>query len=159
MSRIPPEFRLLESIRRIEHVFPSPELVEDFARMTGMPPERFVMFRPARLALHEVIVRVTADIAVSEGESEEVFGRNFRQIALTILANYVAPRLCEIEHMHEDLRERVTNRVRTILDARLGPVAAPSPRRALPPRLFGRLGSIQVPVETLADREHLVVSA
>lgn len=150
---------MLESIHRIEHVFPSPGLVEDFARMTEMHPEAFVMFRPARLALHEVIVRVTADIAVSEGESEEVFGQHFRQIARTILANHVAPRLHEIERMHDDLRERVANRVRTILDARLGPVAAPSPRRLFPPRLFGRPDPIRVPVETLADREHLVVSA
>jgi len=126
--------------------------------MTGMPKEELVMFRPARLALHEVIVRVTADIAVSEGESEEVFGQNFRHIARTILAQHVMPRMREIECMHMDLRGCVTDRVRAILDARLGPVAAPSASRTFPARLFARCRTTRSPAEMPGEREHAVVS-
>lgn len=152
------EFRLLETIHRTENVFPSPELVEDFACMTGMPKEELVMFRPARLALHEVIVRVTADIVVSEGESEEVFGQNFRRIAGTILAHQVIPRMREIERMHMDLRVRVIDRARAILGARLGPMAAPSATRTLSTRLFAWSQAPRAPVETPGEREHSIVS-
>jgi len=158
LSRIPPEFRLLETIFRAEHVFPSPDLVEDFARMTGLPCEELVMFRPARLALHEVIVRVTADIAVSEGASEEQFGQNFRQIALKILGDYVAPRMPEIAQLHAELRERAGAQVRAILGARLGPAAEPTPPRGFPLNLFMRPKPRHAPVESPADREHRVVA-
>ncbi|WP_157058488.1 hypothetical protein [Azoarcus sp. CIB] len=158
LSRTPTAFRLLETIHRPENVFPSAELVEDFARMTGMPMEELVMFRPARLALHEVIVRVTADIVVSEGESEEVFGQNFRRIADRILSHHVLPRMGEVERMHLDLRERVTHRVRAILAARLGPVAAPSAVRTFPSRLLARCRSIRSPDKIPGEREHSVVS-
>jgi len=158
LSRIPTEFRLLETIHHTENVFPSPELVEDFACMTGLQSEELVMFRPARLALHEVIVRVTADIVVSEGESEEVFGHNFRRIARRILSHHIFPRIREIERVHMDLRERVTDRVRAILGVRLGPVAAPSALRTFPSRLLARCRSAWSPAEMPGEREHSVVS-
>ncbi len=158
-SRIPREFQPLETIHRAEHVFPGPELVEDYVRITGLPHEELVMFRPARLVLHEVIVRVTADIAVSEGASEEVFGQNFRRIAGTILSDYVMPRMAEFEGLHEDLRRRTAERVRTILDARFGAVTeAPRPR-AFRFGLFKRAAPDRaVLAEASADREHRVVA-
>ncbi len=158
-SRIPREFEHLETIHRAEHVFPGPDLVEDYARLTGLPHEELVMFRPARLALHEVIVRVTADISVAEGASEEAFGQDFRRIAGRILEAYVSPRMHELERLHEDLRQRASESVRAILDARLGTVPPP-PR----PRAFGfnllrwKRRNAPVVTEASADREHSVVA-
>lgn len=158
-SRIPREFQHLESIHRAEHVYPGPELVEDYAQLTGLPPEELVMFRPARLALHEVIVRVTAEISVAEGASEEVFGQNFRRIAGRILEVYVSPRLHELERLHEDLRRRAGESVVAILDARFG-ATPPAPRACsflLNPLTWRRRISPLAP-EASADREHRAVA-
>jgi hypothetical protein len=157
-SSIPREFQRLETIHWKENVFTGPELVEDFVRITGLPHEELATFRPARLALHEVIVRVTADIAVSEGASEEVFGQNFRLIAGTILADYVAPQMLEIERMYEDLRERIADRVRDVLEAALGQSSDQARPRAFPFNLFKRLRPRRAPAESPGDREYRVVA-
>lgn len=156
-SRIPHPFQGLETISRPECVFPEPELVDDFGRLTGLPREELVLFRPSRLALHELIVRVTADIAVPEGPSEEIFGQNFRRIAGSILSTYLAPHLERFDHIHETLRRRVFARVLAILNERLG-----APPAARPPSLlakwFGRATPAPLPHGTPAEREHRVLT-
>ena len=59
--------------------------VREVADLTGLPLRDIVAFRPERLALHEVLVRVTADISVPDGTRIEDLGINFRQITRTIL--------------------------------------------------------------------------
>lgn len=157
-SRIPREFQRLETIYVGERASSGLSLVEDFARISGLPHEELVMFRPARLALHEVIVRVTADIAVSEGASEEVFGRNFRHIAGKLVSAYVAPRMHELEALHEDLRRRTGERVRSLLEARLGSVPETTPRPAFPFNIFRRKRPESVPHGRPEEREHRVVA-
>lgn len=149
----------LESVRRSENVFPSPDWAADFERMSGMPTEGFVMFRPARLALHEVIVRVTADIVVSEGHSEAEFGQNFRRIALTILAGYVIPHLSEIERMHDALRHRVAGRVRAILESALCFDPVPTSRNTLWQLFSRRSRRMRVPAKSLVDCEYSAIAS
>lgn len=133
-SKIPRHFLALETIRRAECVFPESERVEELCSFTGLAHEELVRFRPSRLALHEVIVRVTADIAVPEGRTEELFGQNFRRIAGNILSKDVAPCLERFEQIHAALGERVNERVRAILAERLDP----PPEAARPASIFGR---------------------
>lgn len=157
-SRIPQRFLGLETISRVECVVPDAERVADFCRFTGLPPEELALFRPSRLALHEVIVRVTADIAVPEGRSEEMFGQNFRRIAVDILSNDVAPCLDRFEQTHANLRERVNEHVRALLRERLDP----PPVSAVPASLFERWFK-PAPVTrdvrlTLSEREHHVLT-
>lgn len=102
----------LETIHRPEHV--TSELVDvvEIARHIGLPAEELVVFRPERLALHELVVRITADIAVPEGEEEEDLGKNFRAIVNQVLEHYIQPRMAAIVRAHAELRERVTALVR-----------------------------------------------
>lgn len=156
--RIPREFQHLETIYVDEPASPGLDLVEDFARLSGLPHEELAMFGPARLALHEVIVRVTADIAVSEGASEEVFGRNFRRIAGTIVSDYVAPRMPELEAMHDHLRRRTGERVRTLLEARLDAMPEKPRPAPFPFNLFRRQQREAVPGGRREEHEHRVVA-
>ena len=94
---LPRALRPLETIFRPENTRVTESEVADLHDLTGLPEEELAWFRPARLVLHEVIVRVTADIAVAEGEVEEQFGRNFRAIAQAILDRAIAPRMPVIE--------------------------------------------------------------
>ncbi len=112
---IPREFRALETLFRPECAFTAPDEIDELVALTGLPHEELTLFRPQRLALHEIIIRVTADIAVAEGEEEEDFGRNFRRIATTIRDAYVAPRMDEIEQAYAELGRRADALVREIL--------------------------------------------
>ncbi len=157
-TAIPAEFRSLETIFRPECVFSRLDQIEEFADLTGLPQEELAVFRPERLALHEIIVRVTADIAVPEGEVEEEFGRNFRRIARTILEGYVAPRLDEIGRAYAEAKNGAAALVREILAATLD---APDPPPAARPILFGllrRAATRNGPVESPVEREHRIVA-
>lgn len=155
---IPPEFRGLETIFRPECVQGAPEEVLELAHMTGLPHEELTAFRPARLALHELIVRVTADIAVPEGDEEEAFGHNFRRVAARIWAAYVVPRLDAIEAAHAGLAEEVAARVRAILAETLFHQPAPPPPRAFPFNLLPDRRRPAVAEESRAEREQRIAA-
>lgn len=152
---IPREFRALETIFRPECAFCGVVEIDELAGLTGLPAEELTGFRPERLALHEIIIRVTADIAVAEGEEEEDFGRNFRRIATRIQHAYVAPQLGEIERAHAELGHRIDALIREILDASL---FAPPPVAA-PRGWFGRRRAEKpVATEPASEREHRIIA-
>lgn len=116
---LPPAFYKLETIYRPENVTTRFEDINEIASQTGLSPKELVAFRPERLALHELIVRVTADILVLEGDDEMELGLNFRRICKRILAGYIAPRMAELKRMHGDLHRTVYGRVEQELTATL----------------------------------------
>jgi hypothetical protein len=156
-ATVPEALRALETIHRPECVFGSAQEVEELVGLTGLAPEQVTTFRPARLALHELIVRVTADIAVSEGEQEEVFGQNFRRIAGRIRDAYIAPHMEAIEHTYADLRQRSGALVRDILEQTIHVPPAPAVR-ASAFNLFRRARKRPVSVETAVEREQRLIA-
>lgn len=130
-SWIPPEFRHLETIFRPECVAIPLEEISQAVELTGLPAEDLTLYRPERLALHELIVRVTADIAVAEGEEERDFGDNFRQITRHVFEHDIAPRLAEIEAEHGALLRAAETMAAGILAQTL---YAPTPEVKIPPR-------------------------
>lgn len=159
-SGIPDELRHLETIFRPECAFITPDEARELAGLTGLPQEELAVLRPRRLVLHEVIVRVTADIAVAEGDSEEVFGHNFRRIARKILDDYVAPELAAIERAYAELHEQADALVRRILSESLNEVRAapvPVPRR-FPFSLFDKPRPPAASAEPAQAREHRALS-
>lgn len=157
---IPAEFRALETIFRPDCMQGAHDEVVELAQMTGLPPEELVALRPARLALHELIVRVTADIVVPEGEEEEDFGHNFRRFAGRIWSAYVLPELASIEAAHTALATTVDARVREILaQTRLPAAAMPGARRAFPFNLLPRRRTPPPVAESRAEYEARVASA
>jgi hypothetical protein len=134
---VPAAFRGLETILRPECTESTLADIDELARFTGLPPERLTAFRPERLALHEVIVRVTADLAVAEGAQEEDFGRNFRRIALALHDDCVVPELPALVTQWRQLREAIAERTAATLAATLFAPAAPPARRRIPWSPFG----------------------
>ena len=112
LSTIPPEYRELETIHDPANVSSRYSEITDLSSMTGVPVEELVCFRPSRLVLHEVIVRVTADIVIMEGEKEEDLGINFRRVANCILEKYLAPRLEDIDAQYQQRKLQVEQVVR-----------------------------------------------
>jgi hypothetical protein len=80
-SQVPKELWHLATIFRPENVFTSIATVSEMQGLTGFSPSELVAFRPQRLALHELLIRVTADFAVPDGSRIGDLGINFREIA------------------------------------------------------------------------------
>jgi hypothetical protein len=103
-SELPRELLHLATVFRRENVTTSvPEALE-LSDYCGLPPQDLVAFRPERLIIHELLVRVTAGVAVPDGTDYEDLGRNFREIASTILYKYIAPHLDDLKHLFEEVR-------------------------------------------------------
>ena len=118
-SPLPAAFLPLATIFRPENVLTSLAEAYERSAFTGLEPEDHVIFRPERLAVHEVLIRVTGDVAVPDGPNYEDLGINFREIAGTILTKHVAPHMAEICAAYDDLRDRVIDIVGAVLASKL----------------------------------------
>ena len=110
-SPVPRHLRHLQTIFRPENVFTRAQDAEELRDLTGLELAEIVAFRPERLALHELLVRVTADLSVPDGQQIEDLGINFREIVGTVLKRYVEPRMSAIASAYDDLRGRLRARI------------------------------------------------
>jgi len=139
LSQIPRELRSLSTILRPENVFTGIAAAEEMHSLTGFGLSELVVFRPQRLALHELLIRVTADFAVPDGSHIGDLGINFRRIASDILAHYLVPEMDAIVNAFDEARAQVTHAVDAALSAVVpapAPIAPPQPE-ASALRLFG----------------------
>ncbi len=160
-SDIPAAYRELETIYRPENVTSSIDEIDEFATTTGLKHDELVVFRPMRLALHELIVRVNADIVVREGEQEEDLGINFRTITDHIFRKYLVPIQSEIEQAHEALNQRVHDLLEAEFSRSLFPPAAPQVNSKLPflSRFFGTPKKPSEPVESTQERQFRIINS
>ena len=87
------ELRCLCTIFRPENVSTNVAGVNELQLLTGFPASDLVAFRPQRLCLHELVIRVTADFSVPDGSRLEDLGINFRQMTGLLLARYLEPQM------------------------------------------------------------------
>ena len=107
----------LATLYRAENVLGSLEDALELADLTGLAPEELVAFRPRRLALHELLVRVMADLSVPDGPRVEDLGINFRAMTSAILARHVEPRMNDIEQTYHRLEREIAALARAELEA------------------------------------------
>jgi hypothetical protein len=152
-SQVPKELQHLATIFRPENVFTSIAAAGEMQGLTGFSPSDLVAFRPQRLALHELLIRVTADFAVPDGSRIGDLGINFREIASRLFEGYLLPELDAINATYERTRRELRNAVDAALAAVAPEQAAPagpgpgkswSPSRLLA-RIAGRRGTGAVP--------------
>ena len=114
-SQIPRELLHLATIFRSENVFTSIAYAAEMRSLTGFALSELVVFRPQRLALHELLIRITADFAVPDGTRIGDLGLNFREIARLVLSKYLEPQMPSIIGAFERAREDA----RQVIDAAL----------------------------------------
>ena len=159
-SEIPSAYRELETIYDPANVFTSLDEVNELATETGLSPEELISFRPHRLVLHELIVRITADIVVLEGETEEDLGINFRNIARLIFSRYVIPGLMQIEHGFDTMRTKIEDMTRHELESALLPTSPPKVARAsLWSRLLGGKAKPAAAPRSRQEREFELINS
>ena len=125
-SRMPREWLGLATLFRPENVFGDLASVDELAGLTGLPHSELAAFRPQRLALHELLIRVTADFAVPDGSRIGDLGINFRRIASRILTGYLEPRMDTIEKAFEEVRVQVMATLDEALTRLAGARGAPA---------------------------------
>jgi len=130
-SEVPGHLRHLCTIFRPENVFTTVAQADELRDLTGLDSSELVAFRPGRLALHEVLIRVTADLSVPDGTKIEDLGINFRRITRTILAGHIEPRSAAIESAYDAVRRQL----RELVDSELSSLyPRPEPVRPAPGR-------------------------
>src|SRR5512143_4351740 len=103
-SQVPRRLRHLVTIFRPDHAFNDYAKAQELAALTGLGATELASLKPERLALHELLVRVTADFTVPDGSRIEDLGINFREIVRALLAHALAPRADTIATAYGDAR-------------------------------------------------------
>jgi len=116
-STLPSELMPLATVFSSANVSGSICDLQELNGFCGLAIERLSTFRPERLALHEVLVRVMADLSVPDGEKYEDLGVNFRQMTATIMGKYIVPKLPEINCVFEQLKRQASDFIDRAQDA------------------------------------------
>jgi len=160
---IPRELLPLSTVFRAENVFTSIEHVHEFRDFTGLELQELVVFRPERLAVHELLLRITADLSVPAGEKVEDLGINFRRMASTLQRGYIDPAMPQIVAAYEEIRATLIQCVEAELSETLFSVydqqSSRSESSGWLERLgewFGKSGSANAPVEDELEREERI---
>lgn len=116
-STIPEELRPLSTLLRPGNVSTGLAEAREIRAFTGLAYADFVAWRPARLVLHEVLIRVSADLSVpDEGERVEQMGVAFRDMTRRLLAR-LEPLGAGFEALHARRREAVAAVIARHLEA------------------------------------------
>jgi hypothetical protein len=127
-SHVPKEWRSLATIFSPENVSTPLASVEELQSLTGLAASDLVAFRPRRLALHELLIRVTADFVVPDGSQIGDLGINFRKIAGRVFAGYLDPQMDSIAREFDAVYRRMTEAVETAFSSVVcgAPLALPA---------------------------------
>jgi hypothetical protein len=115
VSQVPLELRHLSTIFRTENVLTSVAAATELQLLTGFPLCELVAFRPQRLLLHEVLIRVMADFSVPDGSKIGDLGINFREITNRLLNSYIEPVLPTLIAEYEAVRRRLGDEIGSAL--------------------------------------------
>ena len=166
-SQIPRALLPLSTMFRPENVTTSVDQATELSDFTGIVPYKLVIFRPQRLAVHEVLIRVTANLSVPDGARPADLGINFRAMTETLLSRYVEPHMAEIVNAYEQLRGQAKALAEVEIAALLAPPNAPDPKgqpRGVFARLAVALGGGRKPrtarpaTERSEEREHRILA-
>ena len=124
-SPLPERLRRRCTIFLPENSLTDVERARELRDLTGFELSDLAAFRPQRLALHELLIRVTADFSVPDGPRIEDLGLNFRRIVSRILSNYIDPQMNTIDSACDAARSRLATIIEHELSALLARRADP----------------------------------
>src|SRR6266542_3854508 len=142
-SQVPEQLRHLCTIFRPENSFTSVAKARELRDLTGLELGELAAFRPRRLALHELLIRVTTDFSVPDGPRIEDLGINFRRIVSRVFSNYIEPEMNTITSACDAVRRRLSAIIESELAALVtepAVAAEPDSRRSVIRRLVRFVG-------------------
>jgi hypothetical protein len=100
--------------------------------------------------VHELLIRVMADLSVPDGPRQEDLGIEFRRMVHTILTRYIQPHMPEIVAAYDALRRSLAGAIDTELSRALVALSDSGAARAPRPRTGGLLGLLRRPARRVA---------
>lgn len=159
-SDIPRHLLPLVTLFREENGFVSYREAKELSDLTGLKLNELVAFRPQRLVVHTLLVRVTADLSVPDGPNYEELGLNLRGMVETIHNQYVLPEIdaiCKLFDTEKDrVRDYISQQLSEQLSERLKQEDIPAHAPSLLARLMGKKKTVDRPI---ASPESLALAA
>lgn len=118
-STLPQDYLSLSTLFRPKNVFTTLETAIELSGFTGLSMQQLICFRPERLVVHELLIRVSADIFVSDGTKYEDLGINYRTIVDAILTKYIQPHMSQIVECFDELSQQIESMVENELTTSL----------------------------------------
>ncbi len=140
-SQVPLELRPLCTIFDPQNAFTSVAAANELQQLTGLPLSELAVFRPQRLLLHELMIRVMADFSVPDGAKIGDLGINFREMTNRLLHRHIEPEMPAILREYEEVCRRLSEEIGLALNELLRDSNTTAVIRADPgmfSRLFGR---------------------
>jgi len=137
-SQVPLELRHLCTIFRPEHAFTSVASATELHQLTGFSLCDLATFRPQRLVLHELLIRVMADFSVPTGEKIGDLGINFREMTNRLLQRHIEPQMPAIVAEYARVRRRLSDEIAAAL-SELTASQVKNPTESLVARLWSRV--------------------
>lgn len=162
-SQLTPELWRMCTIFRPENVFTTYDQAVEFRDLTGLPLPLLVVWRPERMVLHEVLLRVIADYEVPDPEGADVasLGVNFRRMTRAILQHHMSPRIDQLISDYAPSRKAIAKVVANELAIAFGRTPQPLQKRTVPrrPHLLGwlRRAPSPFPDEEQSVRENRLI--
>ena len=134
-STIPARLMPQVTLYRPETAFIDYSQAKEIAAFCGLDTADVAAFKPERLVVHELLIRITADFTVPDGPNYEDLGINLRGMVATTLERYVTPRMDEVRALFDT----VTSEAASVIEAALSEMSRPAPEAAPSPSLLRRL--------------------
>ena len=103
-STIPPHLHDLITLFDPNNAFASYTNTQEAAHLTGLSMARLADLNFERMAVHELLIRVTAELSVPDGPSYEYLGLQLRGMVEVIHQRYVKPELPRLIAAYDDFR-------------------------------------------------------
>ena len=153
-SDVPWPLLPLSTLFRPENAFTDVHHVHELADVIGLPVDELVIFRPERLVVHELLIRVTADLSVPDGPRQEDLGIEFRRMVQTILVRHIQPHMGDIVGTYESARRALSDLIDGELARALAELSGGGAATEARPRPVGLFGLFR-----RADRKPAASSA
>jgi len=101
-SRLPSRLRSHVSLFQRLSISNTLEEIDELHDFCGLPAEQLATFTAERLAIHELLVRVTADLSVPDGPNYEDLGINMRGMVHALLQHHIKPELAALTDLLSD---------------------------------------------------------
>ena len=116
-STIPARLRPSITLYRPDNAELDYSAVNDAARVSGLPATSLVVLKIERLIVHELLVRVTADLSVPDGPNYADLGISLRAMVDAIYSKYMLPKMATFADEYNGLRNRIGDTIGGILTA------------------------------------------
>lgn len=138
-SEIPSELMPLVTLYRPENSTVDVKQAKEAAEFCGLKTADMISLRAERLVVHELLIRVTADLSVPDGPNYEDLGISLRTMVATILERHIEPHIKDVNAAFEKCRSDALALIESELAKQLyAPATVPS-AAAPAPSFFARI--------------------